>query len=482
MSRPNVLLLMTDQMQGRVLDPHHPCQTPHLDRLAARGVRFARAVTPNAVCSPARASLMTGLLPHNHGVMWVTHVVDGDQGLLRTDRPHWAQRLQAVGYDTAYFGKWHVERSDSPERYGWATDGAMPSAAYKAFAAEHADKTYRDPETLSSHRFVRTPGYADTLHYGVTRVPPERRPMGVVTAMAEQWLESALRSDRPWCACVSIPEPHDPFVCGEEAFAQYRPADLALPPNAGDAMSDKPGLYRRARALWQDMSDAEKKEAAACYYASITELDAQFGRLIERIAQAGQEDRTLVILTADHGEFLGAHGLYCKNFGAFEEAYNVPLVMAGPGVAHGAVARERVALQDLCPTITELTGAEPIASPDSRSFAAVLREPGRYENEWQTAFAEYHGGRYLITQRMVWDDNWKFVFNGFDFDELYDLENDPFETVNLAARPEHRARVEQMTARMWARMRETGDQSLMNTGYPILRIAAVGPESKTRKG
>ena len=97
---------MTDQMQGRVLEPDSPCQTPHLDGLAARGVRFRRAYTPNAVCSPARASLMTGLLPHNHGVLYVVHTVDDDQAVLRTQHPHWAERLTEAGYRTGYFGKW----------------------------------------------------------------------------------------------------------------------------------------------------------------------------------------------------------------------------------------------------------------------------------------------------------------------------------------------------------------------------------------
>ena len=118
-SKPNILFLMTDQMQGRVLDNLNPCKTPNIDKLAARGMRFTRAYTPNAVCSPARASLMTGLLPHNHGVLWVTHSVDDDQGMLRDDKAHWAQRLTGSGYKTGYFGKWHIERSGELDRFGW---------------------------------------------------------------------------------------------------------------------------------------------------------------------------------------------------------------------------------------------------------------------------------------------------------------------------------------------------------------------------
>ena len=118
-SSPNILFLMADQLRADVLRPEHPCVAPNLKGLAARGVSFARAYTPNAVCSPARASLMTGLLPHNHGVLEVTHCVDDDQCCLRTDRAHWAQRLQSSGYRTGYFGKWHVERSHELERFGW---------------------------------------------------------------------------------------------------------------------------------------------------------------------------------------------------------------------------------------------------------------------------------------------------------------------------------------------------------------------------
>src|SRR5690554_1684519 len=110
---------MVDQMQGRVLAPDHVCRTPNLDRLASQGIRFSRAYTPNAVCSPARASLFTGLLPHNHGVMEVIHTVDSDQCCLRTEKPHWAQRLTELGYRTGYFGKWHVERTGDLEAYGW---------------------------------------------------------------------------------------------------------------------------------------------------------------------------------------------------------------------------------------------------------------------------------------------------------------------------------------------------------------------------
>ena len=154
-SAPNILFLMTDQMQGRVLEPDNPCQTPYLDRLAARGVRFRRAYTPNAVCSPARASLMTGLLPHNHGVLYVEHTVDDDQAVLRTEHPHWAEWLTANGYRTGYFGKWHVERSNELSRFGWQQQGALSERPDWSVAQLLARALSGQPARLSSQPLLR---------------------------------------------------------------------------------------------------------------------------------------------------------------------------------------------------------------------------------------------------------------------------------------------------------------------------------------
>ena len=155
MSSPNILFLMTDQMQGRVLEPDNPCQTPVLDGLAARGVRFRRAYTPNAVCSPARASLMTGLLPHNHGVLYVEHTVDADQAVLRTQHPHWAERLTAAGYRTGYFGKWHVERSNELSRFGWQEQGALSERPDWSAVNFSLERYLDSPPGYHPNRFYR---------------------------------------------------------------------------------------------------------------------------------------------------------------------------------------------------------------------------------------------------------------------------------------------------------------------------------------
>ena len=473
--RPNILFLMTDQMQGRVLDLGNPCLTPHFDRLAARGVRFPRAYTPNAVCSPARASLMTGLLPHSHGVLEVTHCVDDDQCNLRTEHPHWAQRLQTAGYRTGYFGKWHVERSNDLGRFGWEVDGGSASPLFQE-RQRAAGAAAKDAGSFSLRKTNdHPPGYAQTLLYGVTDAPAERRGVGVTTALARDFLRDAIAGDDPWCCFVSVTEPHDPFVTGEAAFARYDVDAIPLQPNVHHDLVRQPGIYRKAGRTWRDMTDRQRREAAACYYASITEIDTQFGTLIDLVDAAGRLDDTIVVLTSDHGELLGSHGLYCKNVGGFEEVYQIPLVISGPGAGEGVVSEARVGLHDLAPTLLELAGLAPIGAPDSRSFRTVLADE-RQAGEYTRGFAEYHGGRYRLTQRIIWDGPWKLVWNGFDFDELYHLDDDPYEMHNLIDDPGLQDRVTALMRYAWQVVRDTGDRALFNSHYPILRLAPVGPQ------
>jgi len=472
--RPNILFLMTDQMQGRVLEPDHPCRTPNLDRLASMGVRFRRAYTPNAVCSPSRASLMTGLLPHNHGVLEVIHCVDEDQSNIRRDKPHWAQRLVEAGYRTGYFGKWHVERTGDLGFFGWQVDGSTGGKLHSSYKRRALGGSEPEPRYFIVRYNEGPPGYRRTVHYGVVDIPPEKR-MGITTGLALEYLEDFVKGSDPWCCFVSLNEPHDPFVAGREAFELYDPESLEPPPNWYDDLSDRPGIYRKAGELWAGMTEREKREAAACYYASITEIDDQFGRIIEFLEESGKLEDTIVVFTSDHGELLGAHGLYCKNFSAFEEVYNIPLIISGPGIARGAVTEARVGLHDICPTLLELVGLEPFDVPDSRSFAPVLRDPSGCEGDFTRGFAEYHGTRYKLTQRVVWDGPWKYVYNGFDYDELYNLHEDPYEMANLARDPAYGDVVRRMAGLMWKFVRETGDHALFNSHYPILRLAPVGP-------
>lgn len=476
MTKPNILFLMADQMQGRVFHPDSPCITPHLDRLVARGVRFPRAYTPNAVCSPARASLMTALLPHAHGVLWVTHCVDPDQGTLRGEYPHWVHRLDDQGYRTGYFGKWHVENTESPGNFGWQVDGSLHSDMFREHARKVRGKA-PPPARYSLVRYNDRPeGYTPTVHYAVSDSPRHHQGAALVTDLAEAFLRQQ-EGTAPWCCVASVQEPHDPFVCSRESFDLYDVDRLPLPPNWNDTLEGRPGLYRKCARIFGGMTERQRKEAAACYYARVTDVDRQFGRLLDLLDVGGRIDNTIVVLTADHGELLGAHGLYCKNISAYEEVYNIPMVLAGPGIAGGRERNARVGLHDLGPTLLEMTGANPLEHTHGRSFAELLPDPAPSGSGdgFTRGVAEYFGSRYMLTQRVFWEENWKLVLNGFDFDELYDLETDPYEMDNRIDDPACRAQLRDMMAGFHRMMRDTGEKSLAGANYPPLRLVPFGP-------
>jgi arylsulfatase A-like enzyme len=264
------------------------------------------------------------------------------------------------------------------------------------------------------------------------------------------------------------------MIVSREAFEQYDVDRIKLPENLRDDFSDRPGFYRRQQQIFNEVSEQEWRQALACYYGRVTELDQQFGLLLDHLESSGQLDNTIIIITADHGKYVGSHGMDGHNYGPFEEIYNVPLIMSGPGIAAGEDTHARVGFHEIGPTLLDLVKADPLDVPDSKSFAPVLSDPSK-ASEFTTGYAESYGNRFILTQRILWDGPWKFAFNGFDFDELYNLEDDPHEMKNLADKAEHEDRVKRLTAMIWDRIRETGDQSLYYTHYYTMRIGAVGP-------
>jgi arylsulfatase A-like enzyme len=476
MTRPNVLLLISDQQRGDTLAPTSPCQTPNLDRLASAGVRFARAHTTNAVCSPSRASLFTGLYPSRHGMVDCTHSVPEDRADLRAGLPFWSQRLREAGYVGAYFGKWHVERSNDLGRFGFdeyvATTGGPEFQAYRRQLGLGRERS------LPLRRAVSQPGYRDLQFYGVTDDPPHTLEPHFLYSRGIDFIRARAAAGRPWFCVVSTHEPHDPYVTPRHTFQRYRPDDLPLPVSYADDLAGKPGIQRRLRGVWQDLESRHVREAIACYYGACTFVDEQVGRILQELDDTGQREHTVVIFTADHGDLLGDHGLFFKGAPAYEPVYNIPLVVSAPAmVAPGRTSDALVSLVDLAPTIAELTGTPPIEDVDGHSLLPLLedRVADPEESAWADGYAEFHGQRYFFTQRIVWHGPHKYVFNGFDVDELYHLAADPHERVNLAGDPAYRSLLEAMAARMWRRARAVNDVHLVGSHYAMFRLAPVGP-------
>ena len=473
MRPPNLLFLMTDQQRADTLDPDAPCRLPHLRALAETGTTFGRCYAPNPICSPTRASLMTGLLPHSHGMVDCTHTVAPYRAELQPDLPFWSRTLQGAGYATGYYGKWHIERSDRLEDFGFAEYELNGSAGYRAHRrALGLDERQR---RLARRVAVDQPGYPDFLLAAVADEPAEATPEHYLYSRGIDFIERAARDPaRPWALFVSTLAPHDPYLAPREHYARCDPAAIPRPASFDDPLADRPGIYRRIQRVWRDLDWPACAEAIACYHAFCALVDDQVGRILAAVRAAGQERETLVVFTSDHGDYLGAHRLFLKGVPAFEEAYKVPLILRGPGIAAGRRVERIVSLLDLAPTIVGLTvgGAFP---GHGRALLPLLAPAGEAAPWTDEAFAECHGQRFFYTQRTLWRDQFKYVFNGFDEDELYDLAADPHELRNLARDPAHAAVARELAARMWAIIRETDDYNMHQAHYGMFRFAPVGP-------
>lgn len=474
-ARPNILFVMTDHTNAQALAPGSQCLTPHLDALAAQGTRFEHCYTPNAICSPARASLMTGLYPSTHGMWDCTHTQRREWLDIPPDRfTHFSRILADAGYRNAYFGKWHVEQSNQLERFGWHE--------YDLGCAHARPRRLPGTEVI-----VPKAGYRDYLLAAVSEDdalpshPAFDRGIDFIHRHA-----SAQHGDRPFCCFISTSEPHDPYIPPKRFFERYDLPRIRVSPTLRDDPAGKPEIVRRMRAVWEGLSETDWQRITAAYWASITFLDHEVGRLLRALRETRQDENTIIVFTSDHGDMLGGHGLATKGIGTpYEEVYNIPLIMRVPGMAGPNPATRtaatpdptrhaRVSTVDLGPTLLDLCGAPALPGAQGRSIRPLL--DGKWNpEEWDEAYAEFYGQRFVYTQRIVWHGDWKYIFSPGGTDELYHLGDDPHERHNLAEDPAFREPLHAMAKRMWRKMRAIGDESLLKTEYATLRIAPVGP-------
>lgn len=470
MRQPNLLFLITDQQRADTTESTSLCQMPHLNRLAAGGTRFSRCYAPNPICSPTRASLMTGLLPHSHGMVDVTHAVPEYRAGFKAGLPVWPRALQQAGYHTGYFGKWHVERTNRLENFGFAE---YDVERYHQLQGLVELEGQMEPQCL-----VHQKGYKDFLLYGVTGDPVESTAEYQLYSRGIEFVQQAAQNpDQPWALFLSTEAPHDPYVVPRAYYERYNPNDIPRPPNFDDDLSTRPAIYRRIQQVWRNLDWPHFAQATACYYALCSLIDDQIGRILDALDAHGQLENTLIVFVSDHGDYMGAHRLMLKGIPAFEEAYRVPCILHGPGIPAGRHVDKITSLLDLVPTLTQLTTGSDFPCYGRSLLPLLQNESPAWESE---AFAECHGQRFYYTQRILWRDNYKYVFNGFDQDELYDLAADPHELQNLAADPTCQPTLENLAARMWQIIRQTGDKNMAQAQYGMFRFAPVGPEADVK--
>ncbi len=417
--KPNFLFILTDDQRYDAMGcaGNRLIHTPNLDALAARGARFDRAFVTLSICSPSRATCLTGRYGSRNGV-------DRLGAALREGETTFARHLKAAGYRTGFVGKWHLR-----DRPG---DCGFDFATYFESNGPHYDR-----RVTTGRRKHVAKGYIED--YSAARAAEFMRAASDAAAPFVLWL------------CTQVPHmtPRFNWDARDETLARYDAGKMPVPTTWRDDLSGKPPYLAEARSRTRARTYGYDKAAGIRshtrrYYAAITDMDAALGHALRALERLGLRDSTYVIFLSDNGWFLGDHGLTSK-FLPYEESIRVPMIVAGPGVAPRVESR-LVLNADVAPTMLELAG---LAVPDrmhGRSLVPLLR--GR-RAAWRSSIL-YEAPASVLDCRpllAVRTERWKYVetFEGPQlrpdatpaFEELYDLKADPAEMANLAARAEH---------------------------------------------
>jgi arylsulfatase A-like enzyme len=445
-SRPNVLFILCDDLRPAALgcygSPH--VRTPNIDRLAKEGVLFKNTFCTTSLCSPSRASILTGLYAHSHGVR-------DNFTELPAHLPHWPGRLRESGYETAYMGKWHMgEENDAPRR------------GFDFFATHKGQGKYFDTEwnlNGAGSRLIK--GYYTT----------------VVTDLAIDWLKRD-HSGKPWALCVGHKAPHS-FYTPEEKYAHTFDQVRVPYPATSFMLDDKPAWMKERLHTWHGIYGPlfewrkkfpdERPEAVKDfenmvhgYWGTILSVDDSVGRLVKHLADTKQLDNTVIVFMGDNGLLEGEHGMVDKRT-MHEASIRIPLVVRYPPLARGKVETKQILTADIAPSLLDLCGAPPLKNIHGQSFKQLAQSGDRsWRKSW---FYEYNYEKqfpYTPNLRGVRTDDWKYMrYPHGDgspdrhMAELYDLKNDPEERRNLIKDPKLAGKVKELQAELTKLMKAT---------------------------
>lgn len=446
---PNILFILTDQQRTDTLSAYGGgvCHTPSLDALAKESVVFTNAYCPSPICSPARATLQTGLYPHKHGIMtniyspgsMVHELADGPDLLGR--------RLGEQGYSVGYTGKWHLgtgsRATGNPRTVRFPDYYFNPGSLPTSLGYEGDDfpghggggenyPQFREclAERGLSHDLAN-PMQGSGRAAEITS-PVESTVSHFLVDRAIHYIDTFRQRPQPFFFALNFWGPHEPYYAPTRHLDLYRNLKLEPWPSFHESQERKPSIHGAKRAGTDDWSFFEP--FIKHYYALTTLIDEEIGRLLEYLKRSGIYDETVVIFTADHGESLGIHGgLTDKSLFMYEETCRVPLLIKPAGEKPATQRRERRLVNgvDLYPTLLGLAGlSRAEAERDGRSLVPLLAD--EVSEDWpdHTVVQGSGIGGLLFSQRMIRCGDLKYVFNCGDNDELYDLSADPHELVN----------------------------------------------------
>lgn len=473
-SRPNVLFIMSDDLNDDMLTFGHPIvRTPNLERLAARGVRFERAYSQFALCNPSRASLLTGMRPDSTRVYdLTTHFRQAVPDVVTL-----SQVFRNAGYYAARVGK--IYHYGNPGDIGTSGLDDAPSWEH---VVNPKGVDVEEGKLVSWAGPSR--GLGASLSYYVSPASDEQHTDGMVAAETIALLER--NRDRPFFIAAGFYRPHCPYIAPKKYFDMYPDLDR-IPVAEYSEMLLRQSPTASRGVVWQVPID-EQREAIRAYYASISFMDAQVGRLLDALDRLGLAENTVVVFLSDHGYHLGDHGGLWMKQSLFERSTRTPLIIGGHGVAaRGGVSRRVVELIDIYPTIAGLANLRTPAGVEGRSLTPLLADP---QAEWNHAALSQTrrsvaaalsgagqagggtppaagGGRgrgagaggqgpAQAVGYAIRTERWRYIEwdEGREGRELYDVLNDPGELRNLAADPAYAADVSRLTKHL-AQMRAT---------------------------
>lgn len=444
--RPNVLVILTDDQRWDQLscEGHPFLKTPNMDRIAAEGARFANMFVTTSLCSPSRASFLSGLYAHSHGV--VNNFTD-----FPVDLPSYPRRLQAAGYETAYIGKWHMGEQSDERRPGfdyWVTHKGQ---------GEYYDTTFN----VNGERKVVKGYYTHR-----------------VTDMAIDWLKR--ERDKPFLLILGHKAPHTPFTAEKKYLHIYDEEKIPYPSTAF-ALEGKPKWIEQRLSTWhgiygplfgfrKDFPDTSPEgveqfaEFVRAYTATIVSVDDSVGRIYEALREMGQLGNTLLIFIGDNGFFLGEHGMTDKRT-MHEPSIRVPLLVRYPKLIRpGTVVDQMVLNIDLAPSILEICGEKPLENIHGVSWKRLLEGDAKgWRKSWYYEYNYEKQFPYTPNIRGVRTDRWKYIHYPHGDGkpdrhkaELYNLKDDPGETKNLIDDPAYAKVVASLKAEL-ARLMKQAD-------------------------
>ena len=439
--RPNILVILTDDQRWDAMGcaGNRVVQTPNMDRLAREGVRFANVFVTTSLCSPSRASLLSGRYARQHGVR--NNFTEYPNAL-----PGYPTRLHDAGYETAYVGKWHMGEDNDEKRPG-----------FDHWFSHRGQGNYFDNEFNDDGVRRKVPGYYTTA----------------VTEHALAWL--ARPRSKPFLLVLGHKAPHGGPIQPEPRFEHALDAiPIARPPNADDHSGPgKPSWLRESLPTWHGLEgplygQKTYDRFVRAYLATLLSVDESVGRLLAALEGSGQLDRTVIIFTSDNGFVLGEHGRVDKRT-MYEASIRIPLLVRHPAIARpGLVVSNLVLSLDLAPSIVDIAGARPLPGIEGRSWVPLARG---HRPRWRDAFLyEYNYEPqfpYTPNVRGIRTAEWKLIryphgdgtpdrFTG----ELYHLPSDPHEQRNLWQDPDHAAQRRRLERDLQRLSRRIGPDSM----------------------